>query len=450
MEGRNSHGRRVSLLNDAEQTAILSTSGCSGAGGKGSCDKSISRGDFSLLRSSSEHHRIASSNHRELPPALSLISISTPRLSRHDSSSTDDTTPSPLTPSPSIDPANFRALPIHTKMNHHGPTPDFSPGRDATYGLLQSSALPCVLSNSPPAPDTYFTPRKTMCDAPLAQQGFCSYLPPLQVRDNRSCPSPTMGTMPSTAAVPKLPSKGQKRTQFPCPLAREYNCHDHFTTSGHAARHAKRHTGKKDAICPECGKGFTRKDNMEQHRRTHQNGRATRTSSSPQQKSPQPSARSSPPQNQSEVKPPVQQLPVQPPLPLPVTQADTIPIDPLLTSTEYFSPQLAPQQLGAQQLYTLAPTITTPPGGQTYIQGQQYFPQPSTTYSYPPPPAVEELSSYGSMVAPDMNGLQTLAHVASNDGANYSYDGGSYGDTGLNGEVYHADPDQPQKKRRRG
>ncbi|KAF2460825.1 hypothetical protein BDY21DRAFT_261597, partial [Lineolata rhizophorae] len=57
---------------------------------------------------------------------------------------------------------------------------------------------------------------------------------------------------------------------YPCPLAKQFGCSDFFTTSGHAARHAKKHTGKKDAFCPECGKAFTRKDNMEQHRRTHQ------------------------------------------------------------------------------------------------------------------------------------------------------------------------------------
>lgn len=64
-----------------------------------------------------------------------------------------------------------------------------------------------------------------------------------------------------------------KKNQYPCPMAKQYNCPDFFTTSGHAARHAKKHTGKKDAVCPECLKAFTRKDNMEQHRRTHQSGR---------------------------------------------------------------------------------------------------------------------------------------------------------------------------------
>jgi len=83
---------------------------------------------------------------------------------------------------------------------------------------------------------------------------------------------PSISDQASTSS--KGPAKQQtKKNSYPCPLAKQYNCQDHFTTSGHAARHAKKHTGKKDAFCPECNKAFTRKDNMEQHRRTHQNGR---------------------------------------------------------------------------------------------------------------------------------------------------------------------------------
>jgi len=78
---------------------------------------------------------------------------------------------------------------------------------------------------------------------------------------------------PSAQASNTLPPTTQqptkKKNQYPCPVAKSYDCNEFFTTSGHAARHAKKHTGKKDAICPECKKAFTRKDNMEQHRRTH-------------------------------------------------------------------------------------------------------------------------------------------------------------------------------------
>ncbi|KAK5717927.1 hypothetical protein LTR15_008769 [Elasticomyces elasticus] len=97
---------------------------------------------------------------------------------------------------------------------------------------------------------------------------------PLQQVAYRTSTSPTEASL--LANIPSASSaKSQgKKNQYPCPLAKQIGCNDYFTTSGHAARHAKKHTGKKDAFCPECNKAFTRKDNMEQHRRTHQNGRA--------------------------------------------------------------------------------------------------------------------------------------------------------------------------------
>ncbi|KAI4181921.1 MAG: hypothetical protein L6R41_006328 [Letrouitia leprolyta] len=75
-----------------------------------------------------------------------------------------------------------------------------------------------------------------------------------------SAPSPTSSTSP-------LPTK----KKFPCPHAAKFNCSDTFTTSGHASRHGKKHTGEKSVICPTCKKAFTRKDNMKQHERTHKN-----------------------------------------------------------------------------------------------------------------------------------------------------------------------------------
>ena len=80
--------------------------------------------------------------------------------------------------------------------------------------------------------------------------------------------------MPEQHPDPAGLNSRPKKNSYPCPMAKQFGCNDFFTTSGHAARHAKKHTGKKDAFCPECNKAFTRKDNMEQHRRTHQTGRA--------------------------------------------------------------------------------------------------------------------------------------------------------------------------------
>lgn len=60
-----------------------------------------------------------------------------------------------------------------------------------------------------------------------------------------------------------------KKNKYPCPYAISHGCSATFTTSGHAARHGKKHTGEKSVLCPICNKAFTRKDNMKQHKRTH-------------------------------------------------------------------------------------------------------------------------------------------------------------------------------------
>ncbi|KAE8394331.1 hypothetical protein ETB97_000966 [Aspergillus alliaceus] len=64
-------------------------------------------------------------------------------------------------------------------------------------------------------------------------------------------------------------SKANRKNKYPCPFAASHNCSATFTTSGHAARHGKKHTGEKSVHCPICNKAFTRKDNMKQHIRTH-------------------------------------------------------------------------------------------------------------------------------------------------------------------------------------
>lgn len=69
------------------------------------------------------------------------------------------------------------------------------------------------------------------------------------------------------------PSKSQTKNKYQCPYKKTMGCDITFTTSGHAARHAKVHTGEKNVLCPVCNKAFTRKDNMKQHQRTHENGR---------------------------------------------------------------------------------------------------------------------------------------------------------------------------------
>ncbi|GAB7347688.1 hypothetical protein MBLNU459_g5252t1 [Dothideomycetes sp. NU459] len=82
------------------------------------------------------------------------------------------------------------------------------------------------------------------------------------------CPSirPRSNALSGQASAVTSPTKP---ILYRCPVAQRYGCIQSFTTSGHATRHAKMHCGKKDVVCPECDKSFTRKDNMEQHRLTH-------------------------------------------------------------------------------------------------------------------------------------------------------------------------------------
>lgn len=84
----------------------------------------------------------------------------------------------------------------------------------------------------------------------------------------------TPRTPPEARSSTETTSQGATRgtgrkSKYPCPYAASHGCSATFTTSGHAARHGKKHTGEKSVHCPICNKAFTRKDNMKQHIRTH-------------------------------------------------------------------------------------------------------------------------------------------------------------------------------------
>lgn len=200
-----------------------------------------------------------------------------PSLSRSISGESDNTR-SPLTPTYTPEERNAR-LSFERDPKRH-------------YTNLQSYRLPSITSvRRDSSRSSSYSPTR-----PMDQFGMPL---PIEYLEPGSFPSyvhPQMAHMPQPQAVtipqqplPELsrpvpipsidqheqpsPTRGQPRQQrknsYPCPVSKQYNCSEYFTTSGHAARHAKKHTGKKDAICPECQKAFTRKDNMEQHRRTH-------------------------------------------------------------------------------------------------------------------------------------------------------------------------------------
>lgn len=91
------------------------------------------------------------------------------------------------------------------------------------------------------------------------------------IQSNSDLSSPSISSPATAFYAPSTTetAKTTKKNKYPCPYAASHACTATFTTSGHAARHGKKHTGEKSVHCPVCNKAFTRKDNMKQHRRTH-------------------------------------------------------------------------------------------------------------------------------------------------------------------------------------
>lgn len=232
-------------------------------------------------------HDSTSSSHSSAAPSLSS---ETPSLSRSDS---DDSRVATSSPTPTTPPyahfAHFAHLhqyptaassskPFHF---YDAPRPrimasnSFFNNAAAMQNQFNESAYP-VLTN---APSEYAFPPAPQGPPMFQQQGQPTVFDQQQqqLQQQQLQQQQQQQGYPQPITAPKPP---QKKNQYPCPVSKQYNCNEFFTTSGHAARHAKKHTGKKDAICPECNKAFTRKDNMEQHRRTHSGFRATPKSAS--------------------------------------------------------------------------------------------------------------------------------------------------------------------------
>lgn len=276
MDGTNAAGRKVSLLNDRDAPQLI------------------------RLNSFTPSLRSRTSSYTSSP----IGSPPTPQLIRSNSSDfTNMQTPSPVTPDFIMDAGFPQSLdsPVFAQSG-------FFPQQKELH-----SAYPPVPHPSGPLP--YHPANSAQAD----------YFAQHQVPEPQAASTPVNGR--------------PKKNSYPCPMAKAYNCSDFFTTSGHAARHAKKHTGKKDAYCPECNKSFTRKDNMEQHRRTHQNGRnATKGSDRDVRKTKQQVRRPKPPALQSST-PCMAALPTLDPS-LPISPAGSFlapavqPMDPFMDFTQ--------------------------------------------------------------------------------------------------------------------
>lgn len=356
MDGRNSTGSKVSLLNDSSDVAPLAT--------KAQHQLPPLAAHYSHHHPHHYAHSHSRASSRASTPSLSP---QTPQLVRSDSKdSRVFGTPSPLTPAHH----SFHDHHAQYQHQHHHQSDKHVAHPHAQQGAQQYFIVqhrygkmddPAMTTMYPPPdasnlamPSAYAMPPQVPGQvAPPVQQP----MQPMQQQVYRSSNSPSSEpsrvstvSAASNTARPAAP----KKNQYPCPLSRQFNCSDYFTTSGHAARHAKKHTGKKDAFCPECNKAFTRKDNMEQHRRTHQNGRgAARTSgSSDDSKVKKPTKptlkKPSKPEPAFEAAVEQQLAEQQPPAPMPIAQAQMQP-----------QPQSQPP--------TTDPAILIPPAGGPYF-----------------------------------------------------------------------------------
>ena len=197
-------------------------------------------------------------------------------------------------------------------------------------------------------------------------------------------------------------------------MAKQVGCTDYFTTSGHAARHAKKHTGKKDAYCPECNKAFTRKDNMEQHRRTHQNGRgASRSNNGDEAKV---KKATKPPAKKSTTKAEIQQFEAA----IEQQLAEQQPVVSAPLSAQVVQAQQA-QAVQQQQQQVMEQVMMVPPAGPYFL---------SSTVDSGPVPALPQVMPdlnvrpplHRSNVATSLDYIPPVASLAADpDALHYSY-----------------------------
>ena len=253
MEVINASGRKVSLLND-EPPAYFSYSRppLGDHSRKSSYSTQMSRGDSE----SSQYSSLASPSYSPRP---------TPQLLRFDSSSSQGTlnTPSPMTPTYPFDPLDQnKNIPREPYYRSNGPY--YAPQPQETmqqpyYNISNRSELLMedVYPSLVPSLQTQFQYPVPESSTPISPQSTLQ--------------TPVAATPSSIQSASAPNTNGSKigKKKYPCPHAVRYSCTDTFTTSGHAARHGKKHTGEKNIFCPTCNKAFTRKDNMKQHERTH-------------------------------------------------------------------------------------------------------------------------------------------------------------------------------------
>lgn len=204
-------------------------------------------------------------------------SSGTPPLLRYDSHSSKsssgsmDSTPSPITPAYNYN--DTLSGPYDSLLRADLGQAYLPPTSSITPFLEQQMMIAPVTSGPLSAFDNKAIPQLPLYPSlPLSQTTDFQTLSTPSLSHHESISSASSSAQSKTSPTTNnnnLPTG--KKNKYPCPYAQSHKCQATFTTSGHAARHGKKHTGEKGVHCPICNKAFTRKDNMKQHERTHKN-----------------------------------------------------------------------------------------------------------------------------------------------------------------------------------
>ena len=206
----------------------------------------------------------------------SISSAGSPPLLRHSSSSSEksnstmDSTPSPITPAYNY---NDNTLVPFDSLLRQDPTLNFLPSPTGITPFLDQTMLLAPIPQDAIYPSKVPQPLTPAAYPVLPQAGDMAQVPTPSLSVNTSdCSNITANTQSTAGPTNSTVNNATgKKNKYPCPYSSSHNCSATFTTSGHAARHGKKHTGEKGVHCPICDKAFTRKDNMKQHERTHKN-----------------------------------------------------------------------------------------------------------------------------------------------------------------------------------
>lgn len=175
-----------------------------------------------------------------------------------------------------------KAQPVHPHASSESPT--MVPRRPMhSFDPIAESVQPATPGSSDGSTLDYFAsqPSSSSTYHPYAQDARRErYRYPSQGPAASRAPQEANGATETQTGAAR--GSGRK-SKYPCPYSATHGCPATFTTSGHAARHGKKHTGEKSVHCPICNKAFTRKDNMKQHIRTHRtHSDETRSTSEPE------------------------------------------------------------------------------------------------------------------------------------------------------------------------